>query len=184
MKDMKKIIVLILILALMFMIFLKTGCEREEIPMISREQLIFANWPMRFHFQVMEDNQAIERSVDWLLVRTNPRYVGDVFELRFTDLVFVLNEGEAVGFPDYVIVAWPGDYTQDVVDRFNYAIGLREDDLEWRSSERGEFNLETFQEDFGLTYPLTVEDFVHNWEKVRDVFRYFTGVEQNQVAGR
>jgi len=74
----------------------------------------------------------------------------------FTDLVLVHSEDEAVGFPSDVVVAWPSDRTQLVVDAINRRI---------RNSE-GEIDPESF----GLSYPLTVEDTVNYWQQVDDFF--------------
>ena len=68
------------------------------------------------------------------------------------DIVFVHNEEEDVGFPEGVLAVWPTVRTQLVAENMNAYINENEIDLA----------------QFSLQYPLTIEDFVDNWEQVLD----------------
>ena len=67
-------------------------------------------------------------------------------------IVFVHNEEEDVGFPEGVFAAWPTVRTQLIAENMNAYINENEIDLA----------------QFSLQYPLTIEDFVDNWEQVLD----------------
>jgi len=79
-----------------------------------------------------------------------------------TEVVFVHTEEEAVGFPDHVMVMWPGRLTRGALVEINDIIRRDEVDVT----------------EFGLTYPITIENLVDDWEKVRDL--YSVGFNNNQ----
>ena len=73
---------------------------------------------------------------------------------EYSDFVLVHSEAEASEYPDDVIVGWPSDITPKIVDELNAEILLAEIDLE----------------PFSLEYPITIENVVEDWEKVRDLW--------------
>ena len=84
----------------------------------------------------------------------------------YTELVFVHNEEEAVGFPDSTVVAWPysRDVAQGLVNGFNLGV------------LRGEIDLA----DFGLSYPIMPENLVDDWESINNLHRYIS--ERNLIG--
>ena len=75
---------------------------------------------------------------------------------RFTDVVFVHTPDEALGVADGVIALWPTEHSIRATDLLNERINR---------SERFDF------EDFGLSYPITIEDVVDSWESVLEVWQ-------------
>jgi len=81
-----------------------------------------------------------------------------------TEVVFVHTEEEAVGFPDHVKVMWPGRLTRGALVEINDIIRRDEVDVS----------------EFGLTYPITIENVVDDWEKVFEL--YDVGFNNNQKS--
>ena len=97
-------------------------------------------------------------------------------EVQYTEIVFVHSPEEAVGFGEYVLVAWPSENfyltpdsrwpigTQARIDDLNYAILHSYPYVDLR--------------DFGLPEnEITINDVVENWEIVHEIhmlhWRYF-----------
>jgi hypothetical protein len=91
------------------------------------------------------------------------------FDPFYTDLVFVLSEEEAQGFPDNIITAWPRtgerEPTARIINEIHHGIGLTESDLIW-PGETDAFREVVTLEEFELSYPVTASDFVDNWRQV------------------
>ena len=75
---------------------------------------------------------------------------------EYSDFVFVHSEAEAAGFPEDVIVGWPGDITPNMVVEINAEILRSEIDLE----------------PFSLEYPITIENLVDDWKSIDDLLWY------------
>ena len=87
---------------------------------------------------------------------------------HFTDFVFVHTAAEAEAFPDNVVVAWPSEdeaLNQLRIDAMHRQASRTAEELEQLRWRRRAVTLE----EFGLSYPITVEDFVYNWEGIRDL---------------
>jgi len=68
------------------------------------------------------------------------------------DIVLVTSDAESGGYPDGVIVAWPSEETEQILLQLNWYIDHKQMDLA----------------PYSLTYPLTVEKALENWEGVKD----------------
>ena len=91
-------------------------------------------------------------------VGLGPRVLrGDVLKStgeEVADVVFVLSEEEAGGFPEGVIVVWPSEDTALFLERLNNNSNLRTLELE----------------DFDISFPLELVDLVDNWELVNEIW--------------
>ena len=74
------------------------------------------------------------------------------FELEQAKLFFVTSVEEAETFPDGIAVFWPSLHSLMMMEAMNEIISEHEIDLD----------------EFTLSYPLTIDDMVYNWEKVWD----------------
>lgn len=143
--------------------------------MIDVDKLHFAFYTYIFDFQMVIDGEIrVPANVPALNV-TDP--LSPYFDPAYTELVFVHNEEQAQGFPDYVIVAWPVDrpVTQMIVDRMNTMVNRTTEELGNLITQRRE---SISLEDFGLTYPITIEDLVDSWEAVVAVWLALTESER------
>ena len=181
------------ILLLLSSLLLFTGCddiyvnnvEHWEVsePMISREKVGYAD-EMRFRFQVVINGERETRAAFGILLLIDPQFIFDpeylTFDPSFTELIFVHNEEEAQGFPDNVITAWPreGNWTQGLLYGINWAVGRDENDL--YNIGRQMRPVVTFEQ-FGLFYPITIEDLVDNWEKVNALWRSLSSSERSFI---
>ena len=93
----------------------------------------------------------------------------------FEEFILVRSEADAHGFPENVVVAWPDPETpfyQERLDRLNRVIAVLDTPLyvsgQLRPRPGANYDLE---KDFGLTYPITVDDIFVNWKAVRDLMR-------------
>ena len=82
---------------------------------------------------------------------------------RHTDVVFVRTAEEAAGFPDDVMVGWPGERTEQRLVAFNDVI-----DSEIAMAAAGIVEFEGVPE--ALTLPITKEDLVEHSEAVVELF--------------
>ena len=74
----------------------------------------------------------------------------------YTEILLVHSEAEAdaLDLPNYVRVLWPTDATLATLIEMNNIIIRNEIDLS----------------EFGLTYPITIDDLIYNWELVHDLY--------------
>ena len=177
----KKIAFFVLIALIVSLTLFSVGCSEQgnttsEIPL--RKIQFGSGWPMRFQFRIIYEGEVVAGIGDEVYSLTRPHSFR--YDPFYTELVFVLNKEDADYYPLNVIVAWPHPFWGPVVvERFNKHI-TRDDDF--ILSVREPFNLETFYEDFGLTYPLELSDFVENWEKVSVVFHEFYRFERHMIT--
>ena len=128
-------------------------CEER---LISGEKTIYAV-VMGFVFQIYIDGevQVIGRGESTFPVRDRIYFTqSPLFDLSYEKLIFVHNEEEATDFPSSTVVAWPDeDMAQGIINGLH--LGML----------RGDLDLE----DFGLVYPITVENLVDDWEAVNSL---------------
>ena len=171
----KRILTAIFLLTMILTAIILTAC-RKEMPMrpienVSREKLGYAH-SMNFVFRVFYEGEFHQNIggflVYWQIIRNEDGFF--VVNPFYTDLIFVHNEAQALEFPDNVITAWPRDedgWSERFVNAINWTI---ENPLIHNERQAREtFTLE----DFGLTYPLTIDDIIYNWENVNRMWRAF-----------
>ena len=167
-----------ILIILLSMLLLLSGCNSGRRPeaMINLDKLHFAYLTRIFDFQMVVDGEietAFAPLRAWDMTQPHSPY----FDPFYTELVFVHNKEQAQGFSDNVIVAWPRDWpaTQGVVNIMNNMVSRNAEELgNLRTQTREPISLE----DFGLTYPITIEDLVDNWEKVIAVWNALTETER------
>jgi len=133
-----------------------------------------------FGFRIVVDGEVLEgfqaASTAWLV--THP--VAHEFDPSFNELVIVRYEEESHGFPDNVIVIWPLEERVDVrLIRFNRLVMLTADELFHPQHAWGLGRYPINLDDFGLTYPITIDDFIYNWEGIIGVVNAFTQTERD-----
>ena len=116
----------------------------------------------RFHFQIIIEGERVTGNEAVATPYISPGW-GD-FDPFFDTLIFVHSEEEAQGFPDNVVVAWPVDseWLQSEIQRLNRRVRRDEDDPLFSRA----IGVEALLRDYGLVYPITIVDFVDNWEAV------------------
>jgi len=141
--------------------------EEEEKPqaMISMEKLMYAGVMLPNFRMVREDGRIWSHPVS-VTMELIP--YSQSFNPFYTDLVFVHSEEESIGFPDYVVVAWPREreFSQGIVNGLHWAVNRDAGELYARPDLLDNRRFAVTLEEFGLTYPITVEDLVDNWEKI------------------
>ena len=153
----------------MFSVFL--ACNKEEeivtITNIEFEKTIYAS-DLLFSWKMIIDGEPLVAtnfydistvlSRIWMKDASNQPY--------YTDLVFVRSEEEAAGFPESTVLAWPrDDFGQGMVNGLHLGV------------LRGDIDLE----DFELTYPITIQNLVDDWENVNRLMRYI--VNERELMG-
>ena len=90
--------------------------------------------------------------------------------IPFTRLELVLCKEEAYALPNDLLVFWAYDFVLErVVGRLNLEVVRTEQDL--LDPNTGELVRDVLTlEQFGLSYPLTVDDLIDNWENVADLW--------------
>ena len=186
-KSTRAILTAVLTLILSTSIIFASGCGRqEERFMIDMDKYFYAR-SLQFEFQIVVRGEARNCMGSVMSrVQGDGRYLApDPF---YDELVFVHNQEQAQGFPDNVIVAWPRTETFIEGSDVNFSEGLIAG-IHW-AVNRSESDLLLFEvpirpvvtlEEFGLTYPLAIEDLVDNWEKVYALWRALTSVERDSI---
>ena len=105
------------------------------------EQLLYAD------SMFFESNGVASESLHWAAM------IVAHGEVEVSDVVFVHSEAESGGFPEDAIVAWPSEDTVLFIENLN---------------SRGAVQI-TLSE-FDVTSPLTLEDSVENWKKIREAW--------------
>jgi len=152
--------------------------EREAEEYRIRNLLIKGRYAtsMGFHYLLYPNEiRTYAGSVIWIL---NPAFT-NTHDPFYTDLIFVYSQDDAYGFPDNIIVAWPGrdGFPEGMIAGIHWMVSKTEEELlSMMRLERLRRPLFTL-EDFGLSYPLTLEDLVDNWEKVEELWDAFTDSE-------
>ena len=147
-------------------------------PAIPRNKRVFAS-PLGFGFNffvVVNGEARIGPHV------TDSRLVApwrSEFDPFYDLLVFVHSEGEAHGFPDNVVVAWPAEGCPELhlrLDILNWEVKRDSISLTFAGNRppiRPVLGVECLEREFGLSYPITAVDLVDNWEQVSDLMRHF-----------
>jgi len=147
--------------------------------MISSEKFLYAR-DMDFRFSIYYDGER--RNWDSLPVSALIGLSSPHFDPLYTELVFVFSENDAVGFPDNVVAAWPSnDASRGMIIGIHLAISGN-----GRISPRYEASIfadDINLEDFGLTYPLTFEQLVDDWENVAALLSYFDPTTYGAIRG-
>jgi len=82
------------------------------------------------------------------------------------EFVLVHNADEAELLPNHIIAAWPHELNyHHILGRINWEINLNDEELRNLRLNRNVINLNNF----GLSFPLTTNDLVDNWESVLQV---------------
>ena len=185
---MKRLVLLLtLVLTIIFSAILLSGCnrrdEREENEvLISRDKVYYINI-FQFETRIVIDGEVV--ITPSITIEIYGRIFGHIYptveppDPSFTELVFVHSAEEAEGFPDNVIVAWPSRLTYHFIPGIYRSVDRSEEEIaEWRASQRRD--VITFEE-FGLSYPLTIEDFIDNWENMYKLWQALYGAEQSTI---
>ena len=178
---MKRLIISIaIILTVLFSTILVSGCRRENEPMVSMDKMWFAA-SFYFNARIVVDGEPVITSTGLeyrLEIVDRLHWNSQYFDPSYTEFVFVHNAEEAEGFADNVVVAWPSRLTYHFIPEIHLFANMDKDELAERRFETRD--VITFEQ-FGLSYPLTIEDFVDNWESVHALWQSLTGSERNTI---
>jgi len=175
----------ILVLIIILSGTLATACNRESEPPIPLNKSGYGHL-FFFNARIVVDGEVVVTSTQGsylseVIFRVSPALTQ--FDPSYTELIFVHSAEEAYGFPDSTIVAWPSEITSYFLPGLNEAVKRNEADIAelpragWHHFYRDVICLE----DFGLSYPLTIEDFVDNWEGVYRLWRRLMLREQHEI---
>jgi len=178
---MKIKIMLAIVAILLVVIVLVRRDNTEEVRqfMIPVEKLDFAIH-FGFNFRLVV-NEEVKFPFGFLGIGmyVNPHLPS--FNPHFNELVFVhnLEEAESGNFPDNVIVAWPFmPLTTEAALAELHRI-IENPIAPWGTRlAYDEINLE----DFGLVYPITVDDLVDNWENMLKLWEWITFSGRDFIA--
>ena len=144
---------------------------------------------MGFQFRIVDGDDVwhTASSVSIRIIPVPPPPDNEFFNPFYTNIVFVHNEQQAVDgdFPDNVILAWPRDednFSQRLVGWMNYFI--KNPFVSPTGDQRSERSEDFALEDFNLSYPITVENLVDNWEDVQRLWNAFGSSEQSRILSR
>jgi len=178
--------------------------EDENATVVTGEQLrirrlrnkaLFGD-DMRFEFRIVEGHNVFSSGSIARSIVTPGTSIHNPF---YTDIIFVHTKEESIGFTDDIIVAWPrtnaetGEvdiiFYEAIISGIYWALDRSEEELTRTiGSSAGQlFRPIVTLEEFGLSYPLTIEDFVDNWEKVSELWFTLIDVERSRImneAGR
>ena len=90
---------------------------------------------------------------------------------NFTEIVLVYNREDAINYPDDAMVVWPRAGTKHMIEALNIRLAT----AEWFSFGKADL------EQFGLEYPITLENVVEDWEKVNALWRSMDSAERGSV---
>jgi len=173
---------IILLAMLLIVLTVTVYRRRQEVsrqPVVNMDMFWYANF-LPFHFRIVLNSGVFN---DWGNVLNHITPSSSSFDPSFNEFIFVHNEAESLDLPSNVIAAWPREDSIDgLIAGFHWAVNRTEDDLVDFGVGRFPRRPVVTLEQFGLTYPLTVEDFVVNWEKVNELFQAFDGAEQTFVV--
>ena len=161
---MKRTKSLILIALTLTILLLTTACtdNREDISMIEQGQeilrkLIYAD---NMGFILRFEGSGFNRIAAELRV-----VIYGQGELDYIDMALILSFEDVLSHPEGIIVAWPGEISLGVVFGINQAISESEIDLSH----------------FSLSYPISIDNLVYDWEKVADLWWQGLNIEQRTV---
>jgi len=168
-------------LLLMFAIATLSACssdyEEERIMELVTKSLYGDG--MRFYFRIVVNGEVriLDGTRAW--IRLDP--ISSFHDPFYTDLIFVHNEAEAnaLNLPDNIIVAWPKDaeWTQGLIAGMHWMANRTENEIRRGWGEQLLRPVVTLEE-FGLSYPIMIEDLVDNWKKVNALWTTFTRDER------
>jgi len=157
MKKKKLIIAILIVVAIAgSALAIRAYLHQRGVDAIERQRAIdFANEHLQKEFYVSRMR----------LRRNMPLWFHDSYGQQILrEIVFVDSWHEIANFGDDVAVVYPSFRTYIVLDSVNFFLTNPE---EYSYLKRQEFTLNL--EDYGLTYPITVYDVIHNWRSVFDV---------------
>ena len=165
---MRKIILFVLSgLLLMAM----SGCTGNE----EGNEEEYMNTEHEWDFDMEERRRKVDHLMEFNFVAGEG--IGILTALRpntaanFTEIVIVYNREDAANYPDDVMVVWPRDATMQRIEALNTGIAT----AEWFSPNKADL------EQFGLEYPITLENVVEDWEKVHAFWRSLCSAERGGV---
>ena len=162
-----------LLVVLAVVIYIRNREETRQA-MVDLDKFSYAT-VLAFDFRIMLRGHAF-RDGGTVLSYINP--ASDRFDPFYDEFVFVRNEAESVDFPDNVVVAWPREHVyENVIGALHRAVNRDGHELARRGIDRSVLYLE----DFGLSYPLTVDDLIDNWENVFALFNAFSPREYSGI---
>ena len=188
-RSKKRILMVVFtIFVIIIVLFVRdSGRQNHELlafdfDMFNYAWLLEFDWQMRLNGKTYNNVWDISRRVDRSSIIGSQAPCTDYYDLV---IVLVHYESEATDFPENVIAAWPRakivDYDLTFAERtvqgFNWAVNRCVNELGHGIWSR---SIVSFDE-FGLTYPLQVSDFVDNWEKVYTLWRSFLTSERNSI---
>jgi len=136
-------------------------------PLISMDKFWFASG-MSFRFRMAYNDWGWPR-LSFIMEYINPR--SPYFDPFYTDLIFVHSEEDAKGFPENIITAWPCELrSQHYVDRINRELRRTPYEISRYMSMMPKRDV-VYVEDYGLTYPISITDFVDNWINIIALWR-------------
>jgi len=110
-----------------------------------------------------------------------------------TDIIFIHTKEEYINFTDDIILAWPRtiedtgevdtDFYEVLIDGIHLMVSRTELVLIQRggASDGQPIRPVITLEEFGLSYPLTIEDLVDNWEKVSELWWALVDDERSRI---
>ena len=156
-----------------------TTPERQEY-MIDARLVEYVHRTQIFEIiMIVNGDVSVARANFFLWTMAHPH--GGNFDSSFTELIFVHNQEEAQGFPPNVIVVWPTEHPliHSVMDIFNQYVARNENELHSPERPGGRYPINL--ENFGLSYPITINDLVENWEGVFSVWKALTENERGGI---
>jgi len=153
---------------------IECNIDEERLAMIEKFNYALA---LRFRFMIAVDGQrilsdsAVRSRIDPNSPDFNPFYV---------NLVLVTHEVYTDEIPASVISAWPMEwpFTRDIIGRIHDAVNKEANDL----TADGEALRDVITlEDFELSYPITSDDLVDNWQKVNALWNALHPSEQEAI---
>jgi len=110
------------------------------------------------------------------------------FDPSFTEVIIFMTAEEAEGHAPHIIAAWPNpNMFPSLIEGYHWALARTGPFERGRGfNTREDATWERLYERFGVNYPLTKEDFVHNWEAMDWLWWSFTNNERQIIyrAGR
>jgi len=164
------------IAAIAAIIFVINIEEEAPQPMVPSDKRLFL-FNMFFDARIVVGDEIYFGSANFMIF-TGPNHSD--FDPFYDELIFVHSEEESEGFPDNVIVAWPlYPFTHTRLAGLNWAITRDLNEISGNPETRRNHKINL--EDFGLSYPITIEDMVDNWEKVHAVWNALGSAEHRDI---
>ena len=173
----KKIVFFALILLVIFPAACRNNTEEARF-MISQEKLTHA-MQFRFTFRFVKDGEPVIMISSDAFSIVAP--TGRNFNPFYTELEFVRTFEEAEGFADNVAVAWPRRlWIESTIDGMHEVVNRDPPPL----NELSEYEEVITLENFGLSYPITFDDFIDNWESVLNLWLSLPVEDMNAILQR